>query len=334
MNSCSHTHFGQKIVRKMDSLIEKLQSLKGATIDDEVIANLLLQAASSSKTPEPASKKISGFVDICRNDSDHVDDILVASRAAELEFESMKRYVPKPQQPRIVGIDGLRDEELSSDSDDELNHHKGAEESILDKLLSKNSLVAVNDDDEAVEASADVEQEELDLSHIPMSVVVPYGAQYVPLGKILSVVDGLLVIGESNPLEVDTQSPPKSSLVACDVESMVFLAGSNPLEVIGMIVDTMGTVHYPMHLVLVSNKALLTRLQESNQLLGAAVCTLTSHAKIVEIDSIGGHLAIRGSPQLAELEDCDDDGADEDESKPAADSQQRNHSSKPFSHRR
>jgi hypothetical protein len=291
----------------MDNLLEKLQSLKGVTIDDNMITQLL-QAAQSSAGKSPVR---AGFDDICRSDVDHVDDILVASRAAELELESMRRYFSNPSAKEAQGIDGLADEDLSSDSEDESLELK-AEESVLDKLLAKNSMVAINDEEEETQSVDDLATD-VDMSHIPTTVVIPYGAQFVPLGKVISVVDNLLVIGEVNPVEaVGSEAVPTHS-VACDVESMVFLAGSEALEVVGMIVDTLGTVRHPMHLVLVSNKALIERLKSSSQLIGTSVCSLTSHSRVVEVDQIGGHLAIRGCPQIAELEDYDDDGADDDE---------------------
>ena len=294
---------------EMENLLEKLQSLKGVTIDDEMISQLL-QAAKASTVSEASVPE--GFDDICRNGNDHVDDILIASRAAELELESMRRYFSRPSATTVQGIDGLKDEDLSSDSDDEIAETKTVEESVLDKLLAKNSMVAINDDEEETHSADDVSAE-VDMSHIPTTLVIPYGSQFIPLGKVISVVDNLLVIGEINPVEAAEVGNTSSGSVACDVESMVFLAGSEPLEVIGMIVDTLGTVRHPMHLVLVSNKGLVDRLKASDKLIGAAVCTLTSHSRLVEVDQIGGHLAIRGCPQVAELEDYDDDGADDEE---------------------
>jgi hypothetical protein len=80
-----------------------------------------------------------------------------------------------------------------------------------------------------------------------------------------------------------------------------------------MIVDILGTVKNPLHLVIVSNKSVVSRLKEEGKLVGSKVCTLSSHSRRVEVDEFAGQLAIRGSPQLAELEDCDDDGADDEE---------------------
>jgi hypothetical protein len=316
----------------MENLLEKLQSLKGTTVDDDLISRLMAEAALSQTRGHASETRGPGFEDICRNESEHVDDLLIASRAAELELESMRRYFPASNQTKRVGIDGLQDEELSSDSEDEVDEVKASEETILDKLLAKNSMVPIQDDDDDVETSEELATE-LDMSHIPSTVVVPYGSHFIPLGKIISLVDGLLVIGEVNPAEIEPSDPAPKHSVACDIESMVFLAGSDPLEVVGMIVDTLGTVQHPMHLVLVSNKSLIGRLKESKSLLGASVCTLSSHSRRVEIDAIGGHLAIRGSPQLAELEDYDDDGADEEEVPPqGTNNQYRNNI--PYSNRR
>jgi hypothetical protein len=300
----------------MENLLEKLQSLKGTTIDDEMIARLLSEASVSVRPADRPESESVGFDDICRNGTDHVDDILIASRAAELEMESMRRYFPRANQTKRMGIDGLQDEDLSSDSEDEVDEINTTECSILDKLLADNSMVTVKDDEDDLVASEELAGNEVDMSHIPSSLVVPYGSQFIPLGKILSIVDGLLVIGELNPVQLEGENQQATNPVACDVESMVFLSGSDPLEVVGMIVDTLGTVQHPMHLVLVSNKDMIKRLIESNELLGASVCTLSSHSKIVEIDAIGGHLAIRGSPQLAELEDYDDDGAEDEDGRP------------------
>lgn len=294
----------------MENLFQKLQSLKGATLDEETIAQLIAAAARSEQSISSDVKHVTG----AEVDNQHVDDIVVAQRAAEMELESMRRYFQTPDANRRRGVDGLQDEILSSDSEDDIvSQCMKSEKSALDKLLSKNALVAIPDD-ECDEINDADDKEEVDLSHVPSTVVVPYGAQFIGLGTIQSVVDGLLVIGNFNPVEEPSPSDRRSSeSVACDVESMVFLEGSDPLEVVGMIVDILGTVNNPLHLVIVSNKSVVSQLQAEGKLIGAKVCTLSSHSRRVEVDEFAGQLAIRGSPQLAELEDCDDDGADDDE---------------------
>jgi hypothetical protein len=292
----------------MENLLEKLHALKGATIDDETIAQLLRIASSNAEATH--STPVS-FEDICKNEQDHVDDLVIASRAAEIELQSMRRYFSTRASPGIRGKDGLADEELSSDSDVETAQCQTPETSSLDKLLLKNGLTKVNDDEEPLDTEEALKVDEIDLGHIPVTVVIPYGSNFIPLGKIISVVDNLLVIGEGNPIDIQS-SPHAEGSIAVEPESMVFLAGSDPLQVVGMVVDTLGTVHQPMHLVVVSNKALISKLKESDSLIGAPMCTLSSHSRMVEIDNIGGYMSIKGSPQIAELEDYDDDGADEE----------------------
>ena len=294
----------------MEDLFRKLQSLKGETLDDATIAQLLAAASASQSLLPVKEEEPFDWNRITPNSNEHVDDLLIASRAAEMELASMRRYFQTPNAVKVGGIDGLKDEDLSSDSDDDavLNECVMAEKSALDKLLAKNSLVSVQDD-EVDSAPGSEDGLQVDLSHVPSTVVVPYGAQFISLGQVQSTVDGLLVIGATNMMETEA-TEKRSNGVACDVESMVFLEGSEPLEVLGMIVDTLGTVANPLHLVLVSNKTLVARLEAESRLVGAKVCTLTSHSKVIEVDEFAGQLAIRGCPQLAELEDCDDDGAD------------------------
>jgi hypothetical protein len=297
----------------MEDLFRKLQSLKGETLDDATIAQLIAAANGTQSLPPVKEEEPFDWNGIAPNSNEHVDDLLIASRAAELELASMRRYFQTPNAVKVGGIDGLEDEDLSSDTDDDtvLKECVIAEKSALDKLLSKNSLVSVQDD-EVDSAPGSNDGLQIDLSHVPSTVVVPYGAQFIPLGQVQSTVDGLLVIGATNVMETEASGKHRNG-VACDVESMVFLEGSEPLEVLGMIVDTLGTVANPLHLVLVSNKSLVARLESENGLVGAKVCTLTSHSKVIEVDEFAGQLAIRGCPQLAELEDCDDDGSDNDE---------------------
>lgn len=300
----------------MDNLIEKLQALRGSTIDDKVIAELLSFSQSvigndTSQNSGTGRNLVS--IDECNS----VDDLLIASRAAELELDSMRRYFQTPQSFRTRGIDGLIDEVCSSDSDDDVVQEcKEAEKSALDKLLAKNSLLSVNDAEEEEQAEiSSTKADEVDVSSVPRTIMVPYGAKYIPLGKIQSVVDGLLVISEGNIMN-EIVADARSEKVACEVESLVFISDSNPLTVIGMIVDTLGTVKNPIHLVLVTNKEDFAELSGKGSLVGTSVCTLTSHAKIVEVDEISGQAVIKGSPQLMDYEEGDDDGAEEEESPP------------------
>ena len=296
----------------MDNLLEKLQALRGATIDDNMIAQLLAASAGSlegvTRNQAPSGSTRLGF-----EDSNSVDDLLIASRAAEMELESMRRYFKTPDSNTRRGLDGLADEDVSSDSDDEVSQEcKSVEKSTLDKILAKNALVPLNDaEEDDVVAEEQAEVGEVDFSSVPRTIMVPYGAKFIPLGKIHSVVDGLLVISDSDPVN-ETGHPQTQSGVACDVESLVFLSDSNPLTVIGMVVDTLGTVKCPIHLVLVTNKEDFSQLTSKGSLVGTSVCTLSSHAKVVEVDEVCGQAVIRGAPQLIDYEG-DDDGAEEEE---------------------
>ena len=302
----------------MDELLLKLQALRGTTIDDKMISDLLNGLPENISDASIAATEKGGS-QVLVDDSHSVDDLLIASKAAEMEFESMRRYFSTPERPRTAGIDGLKDEDVSSDSDDEvIRECSKAENSNLDKLLAKNSLVYVNDEEEADTVAENNENTDgVDLSSVPQTIMVPYGAKFIPLGTIQSVVDGLLVISEGNLIE-DNASASNNERVACDVESLVFIANSNPLTVIGMIVDTLGTVKNPIHLVVVTNRDQFSLLSSTDSLIGSSVCTLSSHAKVVEIDDICGQAVIKGSPQLVDYEDGDDDGADEEESNPIA----------------
>ena len=292
----------------MENLLAKLQALRGTTIDDATIAELIASSVTESSKlndiPEDDSVSHIGA------NTQSVDDLLIASKAAEMELESMRRYFNTPDRCRREGVDGLQDEDVSSDSDDDvLNECKAKELSDLDKLLSKNSLVVIADDDEEESKEAN-EVDDVDVSHLPTSVVMPYGARLIPLGTVQSVVDGMLVIGEVNLVEA-SETERLATHAACEVESLVFLAGSDPLTVVGMVVDTLGTVKSPLHLVLITNKDLVSTLGSSASLVGRHVCTIDTHSKQVEVDEVNGQTMIRGSPQLLELEDGDDDGADE-----------------------
>jgi hypothetical protein len=120
-----------------------------------------------------------------------------------------------------------------------------------------------------------------------------------------------LVIGEVNLAEA-IKSDSTSASAACEVESLVFLVDSEPLAVVGMVVDPLGTMRNPLHLVLITNKKLVVSMGSADKLVGARVCTIDSHSKQVDVDEVNGQAIIRGSPQLLDYEDGDDDGADED----------------------
>jgi hypothetical protein len=303
----------QKKLDEMD-LLAKLEALKGATLDDAAIAELMAAAGRSKEGPNTliTTPKDSNSHEM---DQHSVDDLLVASRAAEMELASLKRYFNNPRAVSGSGVDGLADEILSSDSDDEVEFEcKNSDKSALDKLLEKNSLTAIGDDEgEQNEESAFLD--EIDTLNIPTSVMIPYGARIINLGTVQAVVDGLLVIGEVNPLD-EAITGASTTGTACEVESLVFLSDSEPFTVVGMIVDTLGSVKRPMHLVLVSNKDLLLKLKSVNDLVGRSVCTIDSHSKLVEIDECGDNTFIKGAPQLGYYEDCDDDGADDDDIQP------------------
>ena len=293
----------------MEDLFAKLQALRGATIDDATIAQLL--ASSASAVPESAAPSYAVEHHGGRMDGSHsVDDLLIASKAAEMELESMRRYFNTPAHGSRGGVDGLQDEDVSSDSDDDvLNECKAKELSVLDKLLTKNNFVTVADDEDEEPKEAN-EVDDVDVSHVPTSVVMPFGARMIPLGSVQSVVDGMLVIGDINLLDVKPDTTSCSA--ACEVESLVFLADSEPLTVVGMVVDVLGTVRSPIHLVLITNKQLVSQLGSASKLVASRVCTIDTHSKQVEIDEVNGQATIRGSPQILGLEDGDDDGADED----------------------
>ena len=286
-----------------------LQSLKGKTLDDKSIADLIKALESDNSAARKASEVIHHHAAGSSADIHSVDDLVIASQAAEMEFASIKRYFSSQTSTSAGGIDGLADEDLSSDSEDEviINHKK--EVSVLDAILSKNSMKTV-DDDGKDEVCSDVDttvEPVADLSSVPSTVVVPFGAKKISLGKVQSVVDGLLVIAEFGISDTPTEAERIAHaqvVSACDIESLVFLEGSEPLSVIGMIVDILGTVKNPMHLVLVTNKAMVDEL--SSNLIGARMCTFDSHSRMVEVDEIGGTTVIRGVPQI-----CDDDGDDD-----------------------
>jgi hypothetical protein len=254
-------------------------------------------------------------------EEESVDDIIVASKAAELELMAMKRYFTTGGIRSGQGIDGLADEDLSSSSDEEdVAPAQTPSKSSLDALLAKNSLVAMDD------AGSDLGEDECGLQSlpeesleaIPKTMVVPYGSKNMSLGFVQSIVDGFLVIGHK-PLafpedeENSSTAIVTSEYVACDVESMVFLAGSDPLEVLGLIVDTLGSTKNPMHLVLVTNKPLVAQLTASSTLIGSKVCTIDSHCRVVEVNELNGSTYLNGVPQLADEDQFDDDGADYDE---------------------
>lgn len=311
-----HTHlvnYGALFFLFPMDLASKLQSLKGAVLDEETIAQLIAASASVSRQ-NLRTHHTESHHHYMEDGQNSVDDLLVASRAAEMELDSMRRYFPTPSRKTGVGIDGLADEELSPDSEDEIvNEIHQVEKSALDKILAKNSMIAVVDGEEEDDEDADF-LAGADLSNVPTSVVVPDGAKFVDLGKIQYQVDGLLVIGEVNVHEESFSVRCSGSVpTACDVESLVCLKDSEPLTVIGMVVDTLGSVKQPMHLVLVTNKELISRLSSENSLIGAQVCTIDSHSKLVEIDEIDGSTVIRGAPQLGDIDECDDDGADVDD---------------------
>jgi len=296
----------------MDELIAKLNALKGRTIDENTIAELMKDSAQSDETTNSfrstEDQKYSG--------TESCDDLIVASRAAELELESIRRYFSSNASSKRGGVDGLKDEDLSSDSEDEiLNSTFASEKSYLDEVLTRNSLVTVADDDnqdsttveQPVPCDSIVSSETLDA--IPTSVIVPSGARFIDLGRILSVVDGMYIIGtrplselasgEANPLEL----PP-----ACDVETLVFLSDSEPLKVVGMVIDTLGTIENPYHLVLITQPEF--RTGDFEKLIGHSVCTLDTHANIVQVDRVDGVIGIRGAPQLCDQEDEVDEDSD------------------------
>ena len=193
--------------------------------------------------------------------------------------------------------------------DDVLNECNDKERSVLDKLLTKNNFVTVADDEDEEPKEAN-EVDDVDVSHVPTNVVMPLGARMIPLGSVQSVVDGMLVSGDIDLLDVKPDTTSCSA--ACEVESLVFLADSEPLTVVGMIVDVLGTARSPIHLVLITNKQLVSQLGSASKLVASRVCTIYTHSKQVEIDEVNGQATIRGSPQILVLEDGDDDGADED----------------------
>ena len=295
-----------------------LQSLRGATLDDTMIAKLMAAAAGSISQQLQSSNSPDDDL-IYGEDVHQVDDLIVASKAAEMELQSMRRYFATPERAPRRGIDGLADEELSSDSDDEIVAEcKQAELSVLDKILAKNSLVGVADDAEEAEPEEGAGNMP-DLSSVPTSVMVPYGAKRISLGKVQSQVDGLLVISEVNLMETESVKPDAGDSAACDVESLVFLSDSEPLSVIGMVVDTLGSVRFPMHLVLVTNMELVAQLSAKGELIGASVCTMDSHCRMVEVDEVDGTAVIKGAPQIGDIDDCDDDGAEDEDALPIMD---------------
>ncbi len=261
----------------------------------------------------------SGYSAPQERETETVDDLVVAGRSAELELQSMKRYFSVGGARARGGIDGLADEIMSSSSDDEnVATTPDANKSSLDALLAKHSMVGVDnadsDVDEAEGALQTIPDENLEM--IPKSVVVPYGSRYISLGKVHGMVDGFLVIGHRELSDSDIQSDfrPCHDFVACDVESLVFLSGSDPLPVLGMVVDTLGSTKNPMHLVLVTNKPLLQELERDNRLTGAEVCTIESHCRVVEVNEINGSTLVNGMPQLQDdQDDYDDDGAEKED---------------------
>jgi hypothetical protein len=134
----------------MEELIAKLNSLKGQKIDDATIAELL-GGCKEPSVDYANQKNVTGTIKSSQ-DIGSVDDLVIASRAAELEMESMRRYFKREGSMRIQGLDGLADEPLSSESEDEILPCDiiGEETSRLDKILAGNSLEVIPDDDETI----------------------------------------------------------------------------------------------------------------------------------------------------------------------------------------
>ena len=303
----------------MDELIAKLNALKGRTIDENTIAELMRDTNSGVQ----ASQNLDQQRNFIEPGVECVDDLVVASRAAELELQSLRRYFTNDNPGKLTGIDGLANEVLSSDSEDEVVQLKNAnEKSYLDEVLGRNSMVTIQDDEKEeasiMETTTDsiVPTEYLDA--LPTSVVVPAGSRFIDLGKILSLVDGMFIIG-SKPLDMllsgDCDSKPSDLPPACDVETLVFCPGTDPLVVIGVVVDTLGTVENPYHLVLVTQPEYRSNPSLLESMIGQSVCTLSTHANVVEVDQIDGAVCIRGAPQICALDDdpCDDDGCDSEQ---------------------
>ena len=298
----------------MDDLIAKLNALKGQTIDDATIASLLSDGGAkfakegSSAQNQPSFHPNREFVG-------SVDDLVVASRAAELELDSIRRYFQRSGPTSKQGIDGLADEDLSLDSDDDiLADVNSSKISNLDKILASNSMIAIPDDEgisnPLEESLISFPTIDTEVSSIPQSVIISHGARVVELGEVQSMVDGMLVIGYAPLDQIDITSSHnrnEPSPAVCDVESLVFISGSSPLTVIGMVVDTLGTVYYPFHLVVLTNKDALS----AKEIIGLPVCTISTHARLIEIDDVGGNVVIRGAPQICDYDDGFDDGADE-----------------------
>ena len=291
----------------MEDLISKLNALKGRTIDESTIAELM-RGANSQTEPQSHYTRSQG----ARNaEFESVDDLVVASRAAELELESIQRYFSTKQSGKLTGVDGLADEEVSSDSEDEAFQSKlTSERSYLDEVLARNSMVTVredeNDDASTAEPPSDALVSSECFASIPTTVIVPSGSCFIDLGKILSVVDGMYIIGKK-PLGELLPHPVSSNEVACDVETLVFLNETDPLLVVGVVVDTLGTVENPFHLVLITQADIRT---SPDTLIGKSVCTLETHANVVEIDQIDGAVHIKGAPQICDEYDGDDSEED------------------------
>ena len=75
----------------------------------------------------------------------------------------------------------------------------------------------------------------------------------------------------------DVKPDTTSCSAACEVESLVFLADSEPLTVVGMVVDVLGTARSPIHLVLITNKQLVSQLGSASKLVASRVCTIYTH---------------------------------------------------------
>ena len=297
----------------MDELIAKLNALKGRTIDENTIAELMRGSVDEATGPIQQTHR-QGFVD---TGVDSVDDLIVASRAAELELQSLRRYFTTNKQGSLVGVDGLADEELSSDSEDESIQQKyEGEKSYLDEVLGRNSMVTIQDDEKDETSTTEPVNDSIIASEcldsLPTSVIVPAGSCFIDLGKILSLVDGMFIIG-TKPLEEllagtgdnSSSAPP----AACDVETLVFLTGTDPLVVIGVVVDTLGTVENPYHLVLITQPEYRTNPSILGGMIGQSVCTLDTHANVVELDHQIGGVCIRGAPQICgpDEDQCDED---------------------------
>jgi hypothetical protein len=96
----------------------------------------------------------------------------------------------------------------------------------------------------------------------------------------------MLVIGHSalDNISEDLRNTSTQLPSVCDVESLVFLSGTDPLTVIGMVVDTLGTVYNPYHLVIITNQQAVDSIKNELGRLSLEVplsCVITKMASMM-----------------------------------------------------